>query len=460
MLNAAVTTQPAAPDVLVIGGGVAALCAAIAARRAGASVRLAELAPRALRGGNTRHSRNLRIMHDAPTPFSPECYGAEEYLAELRRAAEGHGDPLLSRMLVEHSAAIVPWLAAQGVVFQRAGDGLLPFSRRTCFFWGGGKAAVNALYATAGRLGVAIGYDSGARGLAVADGRVRTVDLMTPSGPETLCPRAVVVGCGGAQAHRPGLRAWWGEAADRFLIRGTPYADGAILRDLIAQGAATAGEPGACHLVAVDARSPEVDGGIVTRVRGIPAGIVVDQAGRRFHDEGGDTGPTRYAVWGRKVAEQPGQAAWLILDAAAEQRVPPPAFPPLRAATAADLAALAGLDPAALVATLGAYNAAVRDGRTVGLAPDKSRYARALTEPPFAAVPIGPGITFTCFGVKVDAQARVVLKDGGSIANLYAAGMIMAQSILGTGYLAGAAVVIGAVFGRIAGQEAARHAAG
>jgi tricarballylate dehydrogenase len=455
-------TQPAAPDVLVIGGGVAALCAAIAARQAGACVRLAELAPQALRGGNTRHSRNLRVMHDAPTAFSPECYGADEYLAELRRAAEGQGDPDLNRMLVAQSATIVPWLAAQGVAFQRAGDGLLPFSRRTCFFLGGGKAAMNALYATADGLGVAIGYDNGARGLAVTGGRVQAVDLMTPSGPETLHPGAVVVCCGGAQADRPGLRAWWGEAAERFLVRGTPYADGAILRDLIAQGAATAGESGACHLVAVDARSPEVDGGIVTRVRGIPAGIVVDQAGRRFHDEGGDTGPTRYAVWGRKVAEQPGQTAWLILDALAERRVPPLAFPPLRAATPADLAALAGLEPAALADTVAAYNAAVcgegRSGRTFGLTPDKTRHARALAEPPFAAIPIRPGITFTCYGVKVDAQARVLLKDGQPISNLHAAGMIMAQTILGTGYLAGAAVAIGAVFGRIAGQEAARHA--
>src|SRR5690349_5119638 len=341
-------TEPAAPDVLVVGGGVAALCAAIAARREGARVRLVEVAPRPMRGGNTRHSRNLRVVHDAPTPFSLGCYGADEFLAELQRAAEGQGDPALSRMLVERSADIVPWLAAQGVLFQRAGDGLLPFSRRTCFFFGGGKAAMNALYATAERLGVVIGYDSGARHLDLVRGCVQAVELATPSGREMLHPRAVVVCCGGAQADLAGLRPWWGEAADRFLIRGTPYADGGILRDLIDQGAATAGVPGACHLVAVDARSPDVDGGIVTRVRGIPAGIVVDQGGRRFHDEGGDTGPTRYAVWGRKVAEQPGQTAWLILDAMAEQRVPATAFPPLRAATLPALAKLAGLDPMAL----------------------------------------------------------------------------------------------------------------
>src|SRR3954471_5283347 len=192
MLKAAAMTERAAPDVLVIGGGVAALCAAIAARREGARGRLVEMAPRPMRGGNPRHSRNRRVMHDAPTPFSPGCYGADEFLAELRRAAEGQGDPVLSRILVARSADIVAWLAAQGVAFQRAGDGLLPFSRRTCFFFGGGKAAMNALYATAEHLGVDISYQSGARRLDVADGRVQSVALMTPSGPKMQHPRVVV----------------------------------------------------------------------------------------------------------------------------------------------------------------------------------------------------------------------------------------------------------------------------
>ncbi|KAA5612950.1 FAD-dependent tricarballylate dehydrogenase TcuA [Rhodovastum atsumiense] len=449
------------PDVLVIGGSLAALCAAIAARRAGASVRLAELAPRSLRGGNARHGRNFRIMHPAPTPFSPGRYDGDEYLAELHRAAEGRNDPALSRELVVRSADIVSWLAAQGVGFQRADDGLLPVSRRTSFFLGGGKAMVNALYHTAERLGVAIGYDSGATELRITDGALRQVMLHTPAGTRMLRPRTTIVCCGGAQADLAGLRPFWGEAADAFIIRGVPYADGAVLRGLIAQGVATAGVPGACHLVAVDARSPPVDGGIVTRVLGIPAGIVVDRDARRFHDEGGDVGPTRYAVWGRKVAEQPGRIAWLILDAEGERQVPPLLFPPLRAATIPDLAALAGLDAAALAGTVAGFNAALRGegdaGHTVGLAPAKTRHARPLLIPPFAAIPIRPGITFTCFGVKVDARARVLMTDDTPIPNLFAAGMIMAPNILGTGYLAGAAMAISAVFGRLAGDEAARH---
>ena len=448
------TPRPA-PDILVIGGGIAALCAAITARRTGAAVRLIETAPKPLRGGNARHARNLRAVHDAPTPFSPGTYTEAEFLTELSRIAGDRFDPLLCRRLVAGSASLVPWLAAHGVPFQPAGDGLLPVSRRTSFLFGGGKTMLNALYSTAGRLGVQIAYDSPATALTLADGRVRAVDL--PSA--RLQPGAVVLCCGGAQADMASLRPFWGEAADAFVLRGSPYADGALLRGLIGQGVATAGEPGACHLVAVDARSPRADGGIATRVLGIPAGIVVDAAGRRFHDEGGDTGPTRYAVWGRKVAEQPGQLAWLILDAAASTGTLPPVFPPLTAGTLPGLASLAGIDAAGLTATVAAFNAAVRaDGRTAGLAPDKTRHARPLTVPPFSAMPIRPGITFTCLGAKVDGQARVLMADGSRVSNLFAAGMIMAPNVLGTGYLAGAGLTIGVVFGRLAGEAAARHA--
>jgi tricarballylate dehydrogenase len=229
------------------------------------------------------------------------------------------------------------------------------------------------------------------------------------------------------------------------------------LRGLIEQGVATSGEAGACHLVAVDARSPLVDGGIATRVLGIPGGIVVDGAARRFHDEGWDSGPTRYAVWGRLVAERPGQLAWLILDSTAESGDVPPVFPPLRADSLTELAQAAGLDGSVLTATVAGFNAAVRgNGGTEGLSPAKTRYARRLVKPPFLAIPIRPGITFTCLGVKVDLDTRVVMKDGGAVGNLFAAGMIMAPNILGTGYLAGAGLSIAAVFGRRSGEAAAR----
>jgi tricarballylate dehydrogenase len=211
----------------------------------------------------------------------------------------------------------------------------------------------------------------------------------------------------------------------------------------------------------VDARSPAVDGGIVTRVLDIPAGIVVDRSARRFHDEAGEVGPNRYAVWGRLVAQRcPGQIAWLLLDAPAEASRRPSIYPAIRAPTIAALAGEIGLDPDRLAETVAQFNAAIRTpgGGTEGITPAKSRSARPLATPPFAAVPIRPGITFTCHGVKVDGTARVVTTDGQAMRRVFAAGMIMAPNLLGTGYLAGTALTIGMVFGRIAGEAAAQAA--
>ena len=450
------------PDVLVIGGGIAALCAAIAAREAGASVVLLEQAPRWQRGGNTRHSRNFRVAHQAPSPFSPGHYTEEEYLAELQQVAQGGLDAALARLLVHRSAGLPGWLAARGVPFQLAGDGALPPSRRTVFCFGGGMVMLNILYARAERLGVAVRYATSAASIRLEGGCVRSLDVQDVWGRQECRSRAVIACSGGYQADPDRLRPRWGDAADRFIVRGVPQANGAILFDLLDQGAASVGEPGECHLVAVDARSPPVDGGIVTRVLGIPAGIVVDRSARRFHDEAADLGQNRYSAWGRKVADCPGQTAHLLLDATALQSVRPPLFSPLQAPTIGGLAMASGLDPAALEVTVAGFNAAIPPGagHTEGIAPPKTRWARPVAAPPFAAIPIRPGITFTCHGVKVDTSARVMMADGRAAANLFAAGMIMAPNILGTGYLAGAGITIGAVFGRIAGEEAARYARG
>ena len=448
--------------MLVIGGGIAALCAALAAREAGAGVCLVEQAPRHGRGGNTRHARNFRVAHDAPTPFSPGRYPAEDFAAELGRAAQDRHDPALARLLAAHSAFLPDWLAGHGVRLDAAGSGGIPVSPRTVFAFGGGMTMLNALYARAARRGVAIHYGVTAERLYLDATGLAAVTLASAWGRREIRPRAAIACSGGYQANAARLRAAWGEAAHRFLLRGVPQAEGGVLFDLLDQGAAETGEAGACHLVAVDARAPAVDGGIATRVLGIPAGIVVDATGRRFHDEAAELGKGRYAVWGRLVARCPGQTAWLVLDAPAEVGLRPPLYPPRRAATIAALAEAIGLDPAVLAAEVAAFNAAIPDpgGATRGLDPAKTRNARPLLAPPFAAFPIRPGITFTSHGLKVDAAARVVMADGRALPNLFAAGTIMAPTVIGTGYLAGAGVSIGAVFGRLAGAAAARVAQG
>ncbi|SEQ38534.1 tricarballylate dehydrogenase [Ectothiorhodospira magna] len=450
-------------DVLVIGGGMAAFCAALAARRAGASVQLVDSAPRHLLGGNARHSRNLRLVHDAPSPLFPGRYTVEDCLMDLRQVSGGHMDEDLARLMAERSRELPQWLQAQGVRFEPITGGTLPWSRKTAFFLGGGRAMINALARTAEDLGVKILHDT-----KVLDVRLRTapchhLPACRDGESLTLSARTVVICSGGYQANPEALSRTWGEAAATFPVRGSPHVRGEILLSLLAQGAAPAGVPGACHLVAVNAQAPAADGGIVTRVDGMPWGLVVDRDGRRFQDEGAEITPRRYAFWGRRVARLPGARAHLILDATGLGRAPPSLYPPRQADTLEALARMLGLNPAILRETVDHYHAALRPdgpkgGHTEGLKPPKTRHALPLITPPFYAWTLAPGITFTCHGIRVDAQARIMMADGQPCDGLHGAGMIMAPTVLGTGYVAGAALTVGAVFGRIAGEEAAHRA--
>jgi tricarballylate dehydrogenase len=288
--------------------------------------------------------------------------------------------------------------------------------------------------------------------------------------PVDIRARALVAATGGFESNLDWLKEVWGDAADNFLIRGTPYNKGKVLRLLLDHGAEPIGDPKQCHAVAIDARAPKFDGGIVTRLDCVPLGIVVNQQGQRFYDEGEDLWPKRYAIWGRLVAQQPGQIAWSIIDSKALGKFMPSVFPPIRGDTIRDLAANLGLDAGALACTVDRFNHAVRPGsfnrdvlddcRTCGLAPEKSHWARAIDTPPFLGYPLRPGITFTYLGVRVSPSAQVVMRDGQPTRNIFAAGEIMAGNILGKGYLGGLGMLIGTVFGRLAGREAARFAIG
>jgi tricarballylate dehydrogenase len=312
-------------------------------------------------------------------------------------------------------------------------------------------------------LGVAITPSCGVHAL-VRRGR-RVTAAVTEDG--TLSAGASVLACGGAHADPVWLARHWGEAAAGFVNRGTPHVRGELVHWLLAEGAAAAGDPAGLYLVAVDARSPASDGGIVTRIRGMPLGIVVDRHGRRRHDEGADTASTRYSRWGQRLAAYPAQTGWLVLDAAGLRAAPAALYPPIQAASVDALAVAAGLDAAGLAATLAAYNASARPGAdpddaagwyTAGLDPPKSAHARPIVEPPFAAHPMRPGVTFAHHGIAVDARTRVAWADGGHLDNAFAAGMIMAANLIPRGYVSGLAVSISLVFGRIAGREAARAA--
>jgi tricarballylate dehydrogenase len=455
-------------DVLVIGGGNAALCAAITAREAGCSVLLLEHAPRAFRGGNSRHTRNLRAMHIGPTSVLTDSYTEDEYWDDLLRVTGGQTDEHLARLTIRSTTETLKWLESRGVRFQPSFSGTLNLSRTNAFFLGGGKALVNALYARAEQVGVEIAYDSEVEELSMDGPTVREAIVSRQGFPETVRAKVFVAASGGFQANIQWLREYWGEAADNFRIRGTPYAQGRVLKNLLGQGVASVGDPTQCHAVAIDARAPKFDGGICTRLDCVPFSIVVNKRALRFYDEGEEVWPKRYAIWGRLVAAQEGQIAYSIIDSKCEKLFMPSVFPAIRADTIGDLADKLGLDPVALDATVRAYNEAVQPGvfdpskldgkRTQGLTPPKTNWAQKLGDPPYIGYPLCPGITFTYLSVKVDETARVLMGGGAPTTNLLASGEIMAGNILGKGYCAGTGMAIGSVFGRLAGEGAARHA--
>jgi len=457
-------------DVLVLGGGNAALCAAISARRAGATVLVVECAPKHFRGGNSRHTRNLRCMHDSPADVLTDAYPEEEYWQDLVKVTGGETNETLARITIRHTATCRQWMIAHGVRFQPSLGGTLHVARTNAFFLGGGKALINAYYRAAEALGVDVRYDTAVIDLALRDGRFESAVVVRHGLEQRIRAKAVVAAAGGFEANLVWLKEAWGPVADNFLIRGTPYNTGRVLRLLLDAGAKAIGDPTQGHCVAIDARSPKFDGGICTRVDCVSLGIVVNEKAQRFYDEGEDFWPKRYAIWGRLVAGQPNQIGFSIIDAKAMGKFMPPVFPPIRATSIRELALALKLNPLPLEATVARFNASVRPGTfdhtvlddcaTQGISPPKTHWARAIDTPPFFAYPLRPGITFTYLGVTVNEHAQMLLADGAIAANVFAAGEIMAGNVLGKGYLAGIGMSIGTTFGRIAGEEAARYAIG
>lgn len=462
-------------DVVVIGGGNAALVAALAARRGGAQdVLLLERAPAWMRGGNSRHTRNTRCAHDAAdasTAFMSGAYPEEELLEDLLQVGGGpSANPDFTRMAVRESTSVIPWMASHGARWQPPLAGTLHLSRTNAFFLGGGKALVNTYYRTAAAMGIHVEYEAGVSELLIDGDRVEgvVVEHETTGERRTVRAQAVIAACGGFEANLAWLKEYWGDAADNYIVRGTPYNDGRVLRALLDAGAVPISDPRGFHAVAVDARAPRFDGGIATRLDSVPFGIVVDRRGRRFADEGANLWPKRYASWGTLIALQEEQIAYSIIDSRMMGRFIATLYRPFSGRTIADLGTQLGLDPAALTRTVECFNRSIRpngtfdtnvldDCCTVGLNPPKSHWAVPITEPPFYGYPMRPGITFTYRGVAVDECTRVQ-SGAGPIRNLYAAGEIMSGNILRQGYLAGFGMTIGTVSGRIAGSQAATHA--
>lgn len=487
-------------DVIVVGGGNAAFCAALAAQESGARVLVLEAAPQEERGGNSRFTAGgmrvayrgvddlARLMPDltdeerATTDFG--SYSPEQFYDDLCRITQYHTNPQLAETLVAQSLETMLWMRERGVRFAPIyGRQAFKVEGRFKFWggltvesWGGGPGLVDALYTIASHNGIDISYQTRALELVDDDNGVTGVIVRRHGHTQRLDAKAVVLASGGFEANAEWRTRYLGPGWDLAKVRGTRFNTGDGIRMALEIGAMPYGNWSGCHAVGWDRNAPEfgdLSVGDGFQKHSYPFGIIVNARGRRFVDEGADFRNYTYAKYGRAILEQPGQFAWQIFD----RKVAPLLRDEYRIkrvtkVSAATLDELAGkledVDPQGFLEEVHGYNAAVqldvpfnpnvKDGRcTRSLALNKSNWANTLDLPPFEAYAVTCGITFTFGGLRIDDEAKVINTDGLPIRGLYAAGELVG-GLFYFNYPGGTGLMSGAVFGRIAGTSAARFA--
>jgi len=459
-------------DVLVVGGGIAGLSAAVTARQAGARVILIEKAPREHRGGNTRFAdAQMRFPHEADA-FAPRTYTVDEMFDDLMRISRGRANAALVRTLCEKARPAAEWLTGLGLEWEPGYPHTAGYRRSPK---AGGQGLVDLLYRRLEGLGGIVSYETAALDLLLhPSGAVAGARARGPEGVIDIEARGgTVLACGGFQANVEMRVRYLGRFADSLILRGSRYNTGEGLLMAIAAGARPAGQWGDYHSAVLDARSPRIECG-VTALYNYQMGIFVDREGRRFLDEGEDFRDHTYVKFSKQIIEQAGGEAWCIFDQKAYQREEfarawRPVGPPVEAATLEGLARGMGVPAENLLETVAAFNAAVQPGdydldrldgkRTAGIWPPKSNWALPIDAPPYLAIPVTGGITFTFGGLACDTLARVLDTRGQPMPGLYAAGEPMGE-LFYYNYPGATSVIRGCVFGRIAGDHAAARAAG
>lgn len=488
-------------DVAIVGGGNAALCAAISARESGASVILLERAPKSERGGNTLLTDGLmRVVYngvDDILQLSPDlseqelaisdfgAYTRENFYDDMGRITRWRTDPDLCEVLIENSFDTLLWMRSHGVRF-------VPNYGRQAFkvdgrfrFWGGapivvaegGPGLVDSLYAAAEKLGVVIQYESWVKDLVFDGSRVAGVEIKHGDTARAIYADAVVLACGGFEANTEWRSKYLGPGWDLARVRGTRYNTGDGLAMALKAGAQPYGHWSGCHATAWEANA--ADFGDIQRTptyqrHSYTFGIVVNALGLRFIDEGADFRNYTYAKYGEAVLRQPGQVAWQIFDSKVTHLLRDeyklPGATKVVANSLEELAEkLEDVDQQQLLRTIKEFNEAVRtdipfdpnvkDGRSAdGLAVPRSNWANPIDEPPFVAFSVTCGITFTFGGVRVTPRAEVVDTNGDVIKGLYAAGE-MVGGLFYFNYPGATGLTSGAVFGRTAGRSAAEASA-
>lgn len=489
-------------DVVVVGGGNAAFCAALAAREKGASVLVLECAPEEESGGNSRFTAGaIRFAYNgaediktivpdltddemARTDFG--TYTEDQFFDDMARVTQSRADPDLVEALVRNSFSTMKWMRDKGVRFQPIYgrqafkiDGKFKFwGGLTIEAWGGGPGLVDSLTAIAKREGIDVWYQARATSLMFDGFKITGVKVKRPTEIVEVAARAVVLAAGGFQANPEWRTRYLGPSWDVAKVRGTRYNTGDGIRMGLEVGAATAGNWSGCHAVGWEMNAPEFGDlavGDNFQKHSYPFGVMINANGERFVDEGADFRNYTYAKYGRVILNQPGHFAWQIFDQKVvhllrdEYRIKQ--VTKVSAPTLAELVTkLEGVDAAAALANLEAYNKAVstdvpfnpnvKDGRgTKGLAVPKSNWANVLDQGPFEAYAVTCGITFTFGGLRINPEGQVLSTDYEPIPGLTAAGE-MVGGVFYYNYPGGTGLMNGAVFGKIAGAKAAEMAKG
>jgi tricarballylate dehydrogenase len=489
-------------DVVVVGAGNAALTAALAARAAGARVAVLEKASLKLRGGNTRFSGGVFRctynsladlapfvrQHDNPETVVADPYTPADYRKDIERVTGGRADPELTAVLVDRAYDTVRWMADLGVPweFNRAvGAVTIPGAAKVKLPFGGalrvkgeGVILSSGLFRLVEEADIAIFYETQAvRIVTATDGRVTGVEVRGPDGLQVLSCRALILGSGGFQANPEMRTAYLGPAWSLVKVRGTRFDTGEMLRAALAVGAQSYGEWAGCHATPIDADAPpygELRLTDKTNRLSYPFSVMVNLDGERFVDEGEDFNLYTYAKMGRQILQERSAVVFQIFDRKTipllETRYN--TGTPVTADTLPDLVdriaeryRSLGIRKATMLTTLEEYNAAVQDGifnpdildgkHTNGLRPEKTNWATRLDEPPFHAYAVSLGITFTFGGLRINTSAEVIDYLDRPIPGLFATGEITGGFFY-LNYPAGAGLMRGAVFGRIAGTNAAQ----
>jgi tricarballylate dehydrogenase len=475
----------AAYDVVVVGGGIAGLSAALSAVENGARVALLDRATAQETGGNTRYTEaylRMKTLDDA----------AEGLAEALVDDFMGHPDPgvtadsgldwerrnplLRSHQVVDldYVAAFedgagptLRWLQGHGISFGHMPTLFLTVSTTRMAPVGGGLALVETLGAKARSLGVEFHFETTARSLVVDnDGTVTGLLATDARGARRTFTGAVVLASGGYQGNAELMARYHGRLGMlcRPIARGGNYNKGEGLEMALAIGAATAGNFALFHAEPVDPRSGEPEAAIMA----FTYGVLVNVDGERFVDEARGPIDAWYERTTRDIQAQPKGMAWMVLDAQG-QAIPNvktairTEVAPVRGGTLAELASRMDVDVDVLEATVSAYNAGCPEGEwdptrpdglaTSGVTPPKSNWAKPIAKGPFVAYPVMCANVFTFGGLKVDATSRVVDRDGRVIRGLYAAGEM--TGLYYSNYTGSTSVLRGATFGKIAGQDAA-----